>query len=376
MEKMFCSRAKKVIISSRQARRILSPRIFYLSHIKLKQKMFDIISIGDPTIDTFLIVKDVEIREINGQKKAIINWGDKLPVDKFYRSVAGNAANNAVGSARLGLRTAYYCVVAHDTGGREIVHKMEKEGVSIRYIIKNDKHPTNASTVLSHDGERTIFVYHEHRKYKLPPFVHSSWVYLTSMGLGFETIHKDLARYLDSFKARLGFNPGTFQLRAGPQKNKPVLERTDLLSVNVEEAQAWVGESGRDPEELCKKLIKLGPKAVALTDGRRGAYSYSEEGFYYMEEYPGPRIEATGAGDAFTTAYLAALAHGLPHKDALRWGPINAGSVVQQVGPQAGLLTKIQMQEQLNKLKDFRVIEIENDEVKKEVMRIVSKKKD
>ena len=72
-----------------------------------------------------------------------------MPVDKFYRTVAGNAANNAVGSSRLGLRTGYYCVVAHDTGGREIVHKMEKEGVSTRYIVKNDKHPTNASTVLS-----------------------------------------------------------------------------------------------------------------------------------------------------------------------------------------------------------------------------------
>ena len=179
--------------------------------------MFDIISIGDPTIDTFLIMKDhdIELREIGGQKKAVISWGDKLPVGEFYRTVAGNAANNAVGSARLGLRTGYYCVVAHDTGGREIVHKMEKENVSTRFIVKNDKHPTNASTVLSFQGERTIFVYHEHRKYQLPDFVHSNWVYLTSMGLGFETIYKDLSRYVDRNKVKLGFNPGTFQLRAG-----------------------------------------------------------------------------------------------------------------------------------------------------------------
>ena len=313
--------------------------------------MFDLISIGDPTIDTFLIVKDVEIKTIAGQKKAVINWGDKLPVDKFYRTVAGNAANNAVGSARLGLTTGFYCVVAHDTGGREIVHKMEKEGVSTRYIIKNDKHPTNASTVLSHDGERTIFVYHEHRHYKLPNFAHSQWVYLTSMGMGFEKIYKDLAKYLDRYDVKLGFNPGTFQLRAGPKANAEILKRTDLLSLNVEEAQSWVGSNKRDPEILCKHLMKLGVKAVALTDGRKGAYSYSDEGFYYIEEYPGPRIEATGAGDAFTTAYIAALAHGLSHKDALRWGPMNAGSVVQQVGPQAGLLTKKEMQEQLKKAK-------------------------
>jgi len=338
--------------------------------------MFDIISIGDPTIDTFLIVKDVEIKTIDGQKKAIINWGDKLPVDKFYRTVAGNAANNAVGSARLGLTTGYYCVVAHDTGGREIVHKMEKEGVSIRFIVKNDKHPTNASTVLSHDGERTIFVYHEHRKYKLPQFPHSLWVYLTSMGLGFEKIYKDLAKYLDHYQAALAFNPGTFQLRAGPKANEIMLKRTDLLSLNVEEAQAWVGEHGRDPELLCKHLLKLGPKAVALTDGRKGAYSYSAEGFYYIPEYPGPCFEATGAGDAFTTAYIAALAHGRPHSEALVWGPMNAGSVVMQVGPQAGLLTKTEMESRLDKMKRFTPTVINSEKIKKQVAEIVAKKKD
>lgn len=126
-----------------------------------------------------------------------------------------------------------------------------------------------------------------------------------------------------------------------------------------------MGSNKRDPEILCKHLMKLGVKAVALTDGRKGAYSYSDEGFYYIEEYPGPRIEATGAGDAFTTAYIAALAHGLSHKDALRWGPMNAGSVVQQVGPQAGLLTKKEMQEQLKKLKQFQVVEIGDEKGKR-----------
>ena len=338
--------------------------------------MFDIISIGDPTIDTFLIIHDIEIKDIDGKKKAILSWGDKLPVDKFYRTVAGNAANNAVGSARLGLKVGYYCVVAHDTGGREIVHKMEKEGVSTRFIVKNDKHPTNASTVISFQGERTILVYHEHRKYKLPPLVHSNWVYLTSMGMGFETIYKDLAKYLDKYKVKLGFNPGTFQLRAGAKANKLILERTDLLSLNVEEAQSWVGECGRDLEELCKELMKLGVKAIALTDGRKGAYSYSNEGFYYLPEFPGPRIEATGAGDGFTTAYIAALSLGKPHSEALRWGPINAGSVVLQVGPQAGLLTKKEMEAHLKKMKDFVPVEIKDEKSKKQVEQIVKHKKD
>ncbi|MBI5530095.1 MAG: carbohydrate kinase family protein [Candidatus Doudnabacteria bacterium] len=338
--------------------------------------MFDIISIGDATIDTFLFIKDIEIVNIKGDKKAILNWGDKLPVEKMYRTVAGNAANNAVGSSRLGLKTAFYTVLAHDVGGREIIHKMKKEGVSDRFIVIDDEHGTNASTVISFDGERTILVYHEHRKYKLPPLVHSSWVYLTSLGNGFEKIYKDLAKYIDKYNVSLGFNPGTFQLRAGVKKNLSMLERTDLLSVNVEEAQGWVGDCGRDPEELCRKLMKLGPKAIALTDGRKGAYSYSKEGFYYVPEYPGPRLEATGAGDSFTTAYIAALFYGMPHKEAILWGPINAGSVVQQVGPQAGLLKRHELESLLKKMKDFKVIAITDAQSKKEVLEMVKNKKD
>ncbi|MCX6797022.1 MAG: carbohydrate kinase family protein [Candidatus Doudnabacteria bacterium] len=338
--------------------------------------MLDIISIGDATIDTFLFVRELDIREEGGSKKAVMNWGDKLPVDKLYRTVAGNAANFAVGSSRLGLNAAFYSVLAHDTGGREIVHKMEKEGVSTRYIIKNDKHGTNASTVLSYKGERTIFVYHEHRKYDLPNFTRADWVYLTSMGEGFKKIYKDLASYIDKYDVKVGFNPGTFQLRVGPEAHKEILERTDVLSLNMEEAQSWVGEDLRDPEELCKRLTKLGPKAIALTDGRRGAYSYSDEGFYYIEEFPGERIEATGAGDSFTTAYIAALVYGLPHSEALRWGPVNAGSVVRQIGPQAGLLTRKEIEVQLKKRKNFQPIRIDSEEIKKEVLKMVSKKKD
>jgi sugar/nucleoside kinase (ribokinase family) len=335
---------------------------------------YDLISIGDATIDTFLFIHDVEIKKIKNQTKAILNWGDKLPVDHLYKTVAGNATNNAVGSSRLGLKTAFYTVLAHDAGGREIVHKMKKESVLTDYIVTNDKHGTNASTVISFKGERTILVYHEHRSYVLPKFSASKWVYLTSLGVGFEKIYKNLAKYLDKNKVELGFNPGTYQLRAGPDVNKLMLKRTSVLSLNKEEAQSWVGNVD-DVEILCARLRELGPKAVVLTDGRKGAYSYSDEGFFYIPEFPGPRVEATGAGDSFTTAYIAARAYGKEHKEALRWGPVNAGSVVQKIGPIDGLLTKSQIESRLRSMKSYKTISITSDGIKQKVAKMVSKKK-
>lgn len=333
---------------------------------------FDFLAIGDPTIDTFLLVEDIQIKAIKGQLKAIINWGDKLPVQNFYRTVAGNAANAAVGASRLGLKTAFYTVLAHDAGGREIIHKMRKEKVATDYIVIDEKHPTNASTVLSHNGERTIFVYHEHRKYKLPRLAPATWIYLTSLGDGFEKIYKDLAKYLDRTKAKLAFNPGTFQLRKGPKFNKLMLERTEVLSLNKEEAQSWAGSS-EDVEVLSRKLQKMGPKVVVITDGPKGAYSFSSEGFFYIPQFPGPRIEATGAGDSFTTAYVAALAYGKTNQEALKWGPINAGSVVQKIGPQAGLLTKRELQSKSRYTKNFRAVELKDERTKSRIAALVGR---
>ncbi len=335
---------------------------------------YDLISIGDATIDTFLFVDDIKVKQSNGQQIAEISWGDKLPVKQLARTVAGNAANNAVGSSRLGLKTAFYTVLAHDTGGREIVHKMKKEKVDTNYIVIDDKHGTNASTVLSHDGERTIFVYHEHRKYKLPKFAPAKWVYLTSLGDGFEKIYSDLAKYIDANKTKVGFNPGTFQLRKGVKANEKILKRTEVLSLNKEEVISWVGESD-DIEELCKRLVKLGPKSITLTDGRKGAYSYSSEGFFYIPEFPGDRIEATGAGDSFTTAYIAALSYGLPHSTALRWGPVNAGSVVMNIGPQEGLLGRSEIEKRLGKMKSYQTIAIIDEQSKKKVADLVKNSK-
>lgn len=348
---------------------------FLNTDLKHMRKKFDMISIGDAMIDTFLMIHDMEVKEIGGQKKAILNWGDKLPVDKFFKSVAGNSANNAIGSSRLGLKTAYYTVLGHDSGGREITHKMGKEGVHKDYLVVDPKQLTNVSTALSFEGERTIFVYHEHRKYKMPKFAPSQWVYLTSLGIGFEKIYPDLEKYLDKYNVNLGFNPGTFQLRKGVKANSAMLKRTTVLSLNKEEAQMWVGKVD-DPEELCVRLRKLGPQAVALTDGRRGAYSYSDEGFFYVPEFPGPRIESTGAGDSFTTAYIAAIFYGKSHAEALRWGPVNAGSVVMKVGPIEGLLTKQQIESKLAKMKNYKTIAITSDKIKKQVQKMAAKKKD
>ena len=101
--------------------------------------------------------------------------------------------------------------------------------------------------------------------------------------------------------------------------------------------------------ELSKGIQALGPKIVSISDGENGAYLYSDNELWHNPIYPdiAPPLERTGAGDAFSSTITCALALGKTPLEAFSWGPINSMSVIQQIGAQAGLLSKEKLEEYL-----------------------------
>ncbi|HTK39297.1 MAG TPA: hypothetical protein VL362_00350, partial [Patescibacteria group bacterium] len=63
-----------------------------------------------------------------------------------------------------------------------------------------------------------------------------------------------------------------------------------------------------------------------------------------------------GAGDAFASTIVAALALGETMETALLWAPINSMNVVQKLGAQAGLQTRDEIKAWLKKApKNYKV---------------------
>lgn len=318
--------------------------------------MFDLISVGDATIDNFVQIHDAEVRcNLNKTECMLcVKYGDKIAVDKFTHLVAGNAANNAIGGARLKLKSAIYVNVGSDPAGKQISDKLKLEGVSARYIVVNKEMESNLSTVLTFQGERTIFVYHQEWEYKLPELDAARWVYYTSVAPSFtkSNLLNELTAYLERTGANFLYNPGTYQIRAGVTKHPRLLSLTKLFIVNLEESKRILGH--KDSEDIpVKKLLKgianLGPKLVVITDGNEGSYGFDGEKYFHLKIFPAKLVETTGAGDAYATGVLAALFFGKELNEAMRWGAANGASVVEQIGPQAGLLTYSQMQHMLTK---------------------------
>ncbi len=333
--------------SENPSRILRVPRKYFISYIriiKIFTSMFDLVSIGDATIDTLLQVHDAEVNCTLHKEQCMIcfNFADKIPVDKFHSKVAGNAANNAVGSARLGLKTAIYTILGDDGSGEFIKEKLVKEGVSDTFTVFDPKQETNASTVINYKGERTIFVFHAKRTYNLPKKMSTKWIYYTSLGPDHLKLNKQIVSLVKKNKIKLGYNPGTYQLRAGYEKMKEILEVCEIIFVNKEEAAAIVGPQ-HDMRHYLMSLHSKGPKTVVITDGANGASVFDGKHFFHMGILKTPVIERTGAGDAFATAFIAALFHNQSIAHAMCWATANSSSVIMKYGPQDGLLRKNQV---------------------------------
>ncbi len=313
----------------------------------------DIFAIGDIVTEPFIRLGDAETYDKGGQPMLGMRFGDKIPYEQATPVPAvGNASNAAVASARLGLSSALRTYIGGDAHGKECLDTLAREGVQTEYVVTEDGKQTNHHFVLWYGNERTILVKHEAYDYDVPTLSHRpKWAYLSSLADNSLPYHHAIAEMLDLFPdTKLAFQPGTFQMKLGAEALKPIYERTDFFVVNVEEAGRILGTpEERDVKKLIDGLMALGPKIVSITDGTNGAYAYDGSRFMRVPMYPDVRgpFERTGAGDAYASTVVAALALGKPLEEALLWGPVNSMAVVQEVGAQKGLLTRDALEQYL-----------------------------
>lgn len=324
-------------------------------------KKFDLISVGDTTLDVFLEL-DEEVKVIKDKATGLDYLGlvnaEKIPVKKLTIVPAvGNSANVAIGASRLGLRSAIYTILGEDQTGNDSIKILKKEGVADDYIIVDKKRGSNFSAVLNYKAERTILVYHEKRRYNLPKLAPASWMYFSSLKKGHEKLHSQIPRYIRANNVKLGFNPGSYQLRESLKDLRPILQVTEVLFVNRAEAQTLVGRES-SITKLLAKLHAQGPKIVVITEGPKGSYASDGEKAWFLKIFPAPLVERTGAGDAFSTGFISALAQKESIPDAMRWGTISSASVIQYIGAREGLLTKKAMKETIKKSPTFQPKEL------------------
>jgi len=315
--------------------------------------MYDVITIGGAVLDVFLDIHD-ESKHCCIKTDAQGEWfclkrGEKIPVDALHYDVGGNAANVAVGLSRLGVKTAAYVHYGSDEISQKIVATLKEEGVGTEFTVEDKNETSPISIIINFQGDRSLFAHHIVREHALPQVSVPKWIYLTSVGERWEDLYRQIVDFVKANNVKLAFNPGSHQMDSGIESIADQLKTSYLLFVNKQEGKKIAKTTNDDVKTILTQLQAIGPKIVSLTDGSKGSYAIDEEGkVYHLGVFSVTPLERTGAGDSYAAGFLAALIHGLPVGDAMRWGAANAASVISKIGAEKGLLRKEEMEKKLS----------------------------
>src|SRR4030042_2007761 len=253
--------------------------------------MDDVISIGSNTIDVFVYTdrsQSIFIKTKSDEESFICYpVGAKLLINDLHFFTGGGGTNSSVALSRLGLKTAYIGKVGNDINGLRILEELKKEKVDFLGPICHDsRKKTGYSVILdSLEKKRTVLSY------------------------------KGANNYLDY-----------------SEKN------TEILVLNKEEAELLVGRG--QPGELASSLKELGPKMVVVTDEENPVYSLDNKNILYKAiPYNVKVVEATGAGDSFSSSFLAGMIKTGDMEFSLKLAIVNSHSVLRFKGAKRKLLT-------------------------------------
>lgn len=320
----------------------------------------DVICIGNATIDVFVLLKNLQKFSYDKFSNNIsFPLGEKVPLDEHKLTLGGNAANLSVGLKRLGLITSLAAEIGSDEFSEKITNTLTKEGVDQTYIKRGDRQTPYFNIVLSYAGDRTILDERTPSEEILEiGTVNPKFFYLTGLNGKWETIFDEVIS--KNPNSLFAFNPGSRQLNEGFEKTLELLPKTEILFVNLAEAQKIIGDQETDIKNLMTKLKEKGPKIAVVTDGINGSYAIDKTGniFHISPVSKDKPTERTGAGDSYSGGFLYALIQGKPVEEAMRYGAINADSVIRKIGAQDGLLTKEEIEQISNENSNFKAVEI------------------
>lgn len=326
-------------------------------------------AIGDIFSDVFIQLREDESSvETDEDGKAWLRmpFGSKPPYESATTVYAvGPSPNAAVSAARLGLKVELLAWMGDDIVEEKTRNYLEQEGIGHSHIVSKEATASNRYFVLRRGAERTILVKNEDYDYTWQaPDSRPDWLYLSLISDKSWQLHEDMLAYLEAQpEVNFAFQPGTFHFEWGTEKCAPLYRRANIVILNREEAVDVTGGNHEDLRDLMSRLHELGTEMVVITDGPNGSYASFDGRVVTIPNYPdiAEPFDRTGAGDAFASTIIAALALGESMETALTWAPINSMNVVQELGAQAGLQTRAQIETWLKKApRDYKVTELKD----------------
>ena len=307
--------------------------------------MARIASLGSALQDVYLVDHDDLIPTAIGENAIFgkVLVGSKVDIDKISYEVGGGGINSSIEFSRHGHEAIFLGNVSRDPAGMAILRVLDKEGVDNSYVRFLERRATGTSIILLDEksGERTILTCRGASEQfgNLDPadldLIQPDWLYVTSLRGDMDTLEK-FFRHAKEIGANIMFNPGVKELEES-SKLTSLLSYVKVLLVNKNEASKIV--PGTTLSELTYHLNNY-VDMVIVTDGAMGGLASNSNEAYRFGIYEDQRVkDATGAGDAFGSGFLAHFTAGHSFRNSLVFASANSTSVIMKLGANKGLLT-------------------------------------
>ncbi|WP_245722174.1 sugar kinase [Nocardia crassostreae] len=280
----------------------------------------------------------------------------------FDRSAGGAEANVAAVLARLGVETAWMSRVGADGFGRFLTLHLAERGVDTAAVTVDPARPTGVYVKergggSGHDGDlpigasRMLYYRTGSAASALSPadltaasslldgcdLIHCTGITtaLSPSATELTTALTALPRHGRLISFDLNYRPALWAQRADTAAEILArhLDACDVVFLGADEAETVFGTG--DPGAL--RALFPRPRHLVVKNDK-----HSVTGFLgaHHREVPALRLDVTeriGAGDAFAGGYLAALLHGRPHEELLRFGHLCAAAALTGAGDIAEL---------------------------------------
>lgn len=263
-----------------------------------------------------------------------------------YPSGAPAIFIDAVG--RLGASCGFVGCVGDDDFGRMLTRRLEADGVDTSHVRVVKDYTTGTNFVMYFSDGRRKFLYHvkhsaagQLRPEDVDPQYVGMARCLHIMGQTLtitDSIQKacykavkcaaenDMIISLDP-----NLRPELLGIDEVRRLTEPILRVATVVLPSGEEASMLTGIE--DEVEACRRILTMGPKVVALKQGKRGCTILTKE-----EEIPVPafkveEVDPTGAGDAFDGGFVVGLIRGWEHEKIGRYANAVGALKVTKFGP-------------------------------------------
>ena len=314
------------------------------------KRKFDIVCIGLAIVDS------------------MIRGFDPEPVISGYRAesgslnAGGDAVNESVASAKLGLKTGLLTSLGRDAAGDLITDFLSANGVSTDLIIRSDEHQTPVTTIfVLEDGNRRSITNQAH-KYNFHPEKYMDMVDAKAVILGslFRAPFNDPDVIREVLTAAKSGNMLVFADTKLPNFRtlnlddiEDMLPMIDFITPNPSEAEYYSGKTHLS--DMADVFLAKGIKNVIIKLGGEGCY-FKGHGIgtgdiieKHIPAFNAETVDATGAGDNFIAGFASEILRGADINDALIFANACGAVCTTAVGAGTALRNRSQVEDFLNK---------------------------